>query len=154
MLIRVINGTVGHRPKDKDGNPSVSVEEKRRGDPPFDVDPEVAKRLVESGIAKYAEETPAGAVATPFADELPSASGKDLPDGENAPEGQETARLDHDQLQNMTVAQLRKLAEDMELDTATCKKKADYITLITAEDVDAVEDGEAPPDLNAEAPVL
>lgn len=154
MLIRVINGTVGHRPKDKNGNPSVFVEEKRRGDPPFDVDPEVAKRLVESGIAEYAEGTPTGAVATPLGGELSSAPGENLSDGENAPEGQETARLDPDQLQSMTLAELKKLAEDMGLDASELRKKSDVIDLITAEDVYAVEDGEAPPDLNAEAPVV
>ena len=93
-------------------------------------------------------------VATAHGDDPDPASGKNLGDGETAAEGQETARLDPDQLQSMTLAELKKLAEDMGLDTSDLRKKSDVIDLITAEDVYAVEDGEAPPDLNAEAPVV
>lgn len=93
-------------------------------------------------------------VATFHGDDPAPAPGKNLSEGEMATEGQETARLDPDQLQSMTLAELKKLAEDMGLDTSDLRKKSDVIDLITAEDVYAVEDGEAPPDLNAEAPVV
>lgn len=35
-----------------------------------------------------------------------------------------------DKLEKMTLAQLRQQAEDMELDTSSCSKKADYVDLI------------------------
>lgn len=70
--------------------------------------------------------------------------------------------LDPEQLATMTKANLKKLAEDMGLDTSGCNVKADYVALISAEGFpvdddegeDAVDDGDAPPDLGAEAPVV
>ena len=62
----------------------------------------------------------------------------------------------------MTNAQLKALADGMGIDASKCRKKADYIELITAEEViaptgceddDGIDDGELPPDLEAEAPV-
>ena len=58
------------------------------------------------------------------------------------------------------------VAEDMELDTSKCRVKADYVALISEAEVivpaeeeadegdDTVDDGELPPDLEAEAPVV
>ncbi len=55
----------------------------------------------------------------------------------------------------MTVAQLKAVAAGMELDISDCRRKQELIQRIReAGDADAVEDGEAPPSLNAEAPVV
>ena len=147
MLVCVKNGTLGY----SDGS-IVTV--KHRGDPPFELEDGEAQRLIDMGAVVEATAGHPAPVATPPGDDPDPASGKNLSDGENAPEGQETARLDPDQLQSMTLAELKKLAEDMGLDASELRKKSDVIDLITAEDVYAVEDGEAPPDLNAEAPVV
>ena len=151
MLIRVINGMVGYRPKDRNGEPSIFVQEKRRGDLPFEVDPDVGERLVRDGIA---EAVVLSDVATPLCDEAEPGAGENLPYVVISSEGQEEAHLDPGQLEGMTVAQLKIMATDMGLDISGCKKKSEIIDLITAEGVEAEEDGEAPPDLSAEAPVV
>ena len=87
--------------------------------------------------------------------------------GENtpAPKTPQEGVPDPEQLKTMTVALLKQFAEDMGLDAAACKRKAELIDMITAEHVlteegeppeddEAEDDGEAPPDLSAEAPVV
>lgn len=101
------------------------------------------------------------AVATPQEREANIGVGENTPAAKTPQEG----FLDPEQLKTMTVAQLKQLAEDMGLDTAACKRKAELIDLITAEPViieegeppekdEAEDDGEAPPELGAEAPVV
>lgn len=100
-------------------------------------------------------------VATPQESADITGTGENTP----APKTPQEGVLDPDQLKTMTVAQLKQLAEDMGLDTAACKKKAELIERITAESViiekeeqpeedEAEDDGEAPPELGAEAPVV
>ena len=120
-----------------------------------EVDREEAERLAFLGLAEIVGEE---AVATP-ADgaEAPGTSG-DMPYEDGAQSGDMTATLDPDQLDTLTVAQLRTLAADMGLDASGCKRKAELVKLISAAPVapgpdEAVEDGETPPALNAEAPV-
>jgi len=123
-----------------------------------EVDDAEAARLVALGVA-------AVVVATPQEAESATGTGENTPEGDNAQEGA-VGHLDAGQLSSMTNAQLKQLAEDMGLDVTKCKKKADFIELITAEEVivptdgeegeeedDTVDDGELPPDLEAEAPV-
>lgn len=55
-------------------------------------------------------------------------------------------------LEEMTVAQLKTMALDLGLDVSDCRRKQDLIDRIAGED--GVEDGEEPPELGAEAPVL
>lgn len=116
-----------------------------------------ADRLIALGVAELVAETPhepQEAVAT----------GEDIPEEETQQEAF-MGHLDPEQLSAMTNASLKKLAEDMGLDASKCKVKADYVALISAvefpvdpEDADEyeddVEDGEAPPDLTVEAPVV
>ncbi len=104
-------------------------------------------------------------VATPKEREEPIKAGENTPDASDAQEGI-TGHLDPEELSNWTVAQLKQLAEDMELDTSKCRVKADYVALISEAEVsvpaedeadeedDTVDDGELPPDLEAEAPVV
>jgi len=49
---------------------------------------------------------------------------------------------------------LDKLAENCGLDTSKCKNKGDVIDLLVTVEVQAESDGEAPPELGAEAPVV
>ena len=83
------------------------------------------------------------------------------PKDENGAEGAETAHLDPEQLQSLTNAKLRELAEDMGIDTVKLRTKAQLIAAITdipLEDAiseeDGADDSEAPPEIEAEAPVV
>jgi len=133
-------------------------------DPPFDATPEIEARLVRSGNAEYVCDTP---VATPV-ESLP-----DMRECETMGEEENGAKvacapcLDPEQLKELTNAMLRKLAEDMEIDCTKLRTKAQLIAAICnapledcieespeeAED-EACDDGEAPPELDAEEPVL
>lgn len=63
------------------------------------------------------------------------------------------AFFDPEELIKLTVADLKCLCEQMELDTAGCRKKADYIALI-CEESDGEDGGdEDPPELGAVDPV-
>lgn len=56
-----------------------------------------------------------------------------------------TGHLDPEQLGTMTIAQLKKLAEDIGADTKACKVKDDYVQAIAAVEVEAPAN-EAPED--------
>lgn len=153
--IEIICGTYGHRPEG-----SLHPIPVDRGG--FCEVPEAeAQRLYALGVARPAQEMPAPAVATPSADEDADGVGVNPPENENGTEGAEAARLDPEQLQTLTNAKLRELAEEMGIDTAKLKNKAQLIAAITdipledaiSED-DGVDDGEAPPEIGAEAPVV
>ena len=121
-----------------------------------EVDDAEAERLVALGVA-------AVVVATPQEPQAETGTGENTPALET-PQEPLSGSLDPEQLATMTVANLKKLAEDLGLDTAKCRVKADYVALISAEefpvdpeddeDEDVVDDGDTPPDLGAEAPVV
>lgn len=133
-----------------------------------EVDDAEAARLVALGVA-------AVVVATPQKAENETGTGENTPAPET-PQAPAIGSLDPEQLSTMTNADLKKLAEDLGLDTAKLRVKADFVAAISAvefpveddpdddedgadddaddEDEDTVEDGEAPPDLKAEAPVV
>lgn len=82
----------------------------------------------------------------------------DTPDQDEPAEGEETAHLDPEQLKELTNAKLKELAEEMGIDTAKLKTKAQLIAAITdvpLEDaISGEEDDEgAPAGLGAEGPV-
>ena len=108
MLVCVKNGTLGY-------SEGSIVTVKHRGDPPFELEDGEAQRLIDMGAVVEATAGHPTPVATPPGDDPDPASGKNLGDGETAAEGQETARLDPDQLQSMTLAELKKLAETLYL---------------------------------------
>ena len=120
-----------------------------------------AARLVALGVGVVVEDAPAedtaGAVATPVEGGDSAGAGVDTTDQSGAAEGEETAHLDAEQLQGLTNAKLKELAEDMGIDTAKLKTKAQLIAAITdipLEDAIPEEgDGENPPELGAEGPV-
>ncbi|MBO6266901.1 MAG: hypothetical protein J6M06_01580 [Synergistaceae bacterium] len=130
---------------------------------PFDADAATEKRLVSLGVAEYVtEKSP-----TPTETGAPAASsagaGTSNPEETNSTEGEETGErtLDPEQLRTLSNAQLKKLAEDMGLDTSKMKVKEDFVAAITSVSVDADEDedesdendeNEEPPALGAEEP--
>ena len=113
----------------------------------FECPDDQAARLVGLHVAEYA-----APVSTKQEDTMPPAAGSE--GTENEDEGTVKGYLDPEQLATMTIEQLKKLAEDMEVDVSSCKKKADYVTAISAVEVEAggIEDGDKPPSLSAADP--
>ena len=149
--VRIISGTYG-ADNGKGGVIAIS-----RGET-CEVDDQEAARLVSIGVASVA-------VATAQETQAESEASEDMSERSDTQSGV-VGRLDANQLLAWTNAQLEQLAEDMGLDVSKCKKKSDYIELITSEDViihsdcvdggddeDTIDDGELPPNLEAEAPV-
>lgn len=150
--IEIICGTYGYRPEgskhpipiDRGGTCEVSEEE--------------VQRLFALRVARPAVETPTAGEDSGGAGADPSNSGE----GAEGAEGAESAHLDPEQLKTLTNAKLTELAKEMGIDTAKLKTKAQLIAAITdvpledaiAEDDDGVDDGEAPPVLTPEAPVV
>lgn len=122
----------------------------------FIAPPEVERRLVERGVAVYAQECAAGGVATPPVVGNDTDTGENPPQRETGAEGDERAHLDPEQLKELTNDKLRELAGDMGIDTAKLKTKAQMIEAIIAEDVTSGDEDEddAPPELAPEAPVV
>ena len=121
-----------------------------------------AARLASLGVGVVLEDIPeedtTGAVATPVEGEDDEGEGVDTPDQDEPAEGEETAHLDPEQLKEFTNAKLKELAEEMGIDTAKLKTKAQLIAAITdvpLEDaISSEEDDEgAPSGLGAEGPV-
>lgn len=120
------------------------------------VDEAEAQRLVALGVAAIVSEAGEAPVATANAPESGAATCSDIPGAENGAESNAEAHLDAEQLQELTVAQLKELAEEMCISTAKLKKKDDLIAAIIAVSVEPGEEaaeGELP-DLGAAAPVV
>lgn len=108
--------------------------------------PDEADKRTQEGVATHPEGGDAGS------------AGVDTPDGDGPAEGEGAARLDPEQLKELTNAKLRELAEGLGIDTAKLKTKAQLIAAITDIPLeDAISGGEgdeeAPPSLGAEGPV-
>ena len=150
--VKIISGAYGYR---MNGH----VRAITREDDPIEVADSEAKRLVEMGVAAFAvdavQESRREEVATAQDDEADVCPSSDMPDDESPAEGTETAHLDEQQLTEMTNAQLRQLAEDMGIDCAKLRTKAQLIAAIANIPLeDAIEeDGDEPPKLEAEEPV-
>lgn len=138
------------------GETRIGNQTRKPADGWFCASPEMENRLVRAGAAVYAQKCDAEGVATLCAGEIGIGMGvMNPPASENAAEGVESAHLDPEQLGELTNAKLRELAEDMGIDTARLKTKTQLIEAITAEEVSpGSEDGEAPPALDVEAPVV
>lgn len=137
------------------GETRIGNQTRKPADGWFCAPPEAENRLVRAGAAVYAQECGAEGVATLCAGEIGIGTGANPPASENTAEGVESAHLDPEQLGELTNAKLRELAEDMGIDTARLKTKTQLIEAITAEEVSpGNEDGEAPPALDVEAPVV
>lgn len=151
--VKITNGLYGYRPEGAKHPRPVSA-----GGLCVVTDTEAA-RLASLGVGVVLEDIPeedtTGAVATPVEGEDGAGTGV----GQDEPaEGEETARLDPEQLKELTNAKLKELAEEMGIDTAKLKTKAQLIAAITdvpLEDaISGEEDDEgAPAGLGAEGPV-
>lgn len=122
----------------------------------FEAAPEVEQRLVALGVAaivREADEAPVASGSTVESGDTPCV---DMPSAENGAESDAEAHLDAEQLQEMTVAQLKELAAELGIETAKLRKKDDLIAAIVAVPVEPGEEiGEGDlPDLSAAAPVI
>lgn len=148
--VKITIGSYGWR-KTKDAMPKLI----ERGGT-CKVDEAEAQRLVALGVAAIVNEADEAPVATASAPESGAAPCSDIPGAENDAESDTEAHLDAEQLQKMTVAQLKELAEEMCISTAKLKRKDDLIAAIIAVSVEPGEEaaeGELP-DLGAAAPVV
>lgn len=150
MKIEIISGSYGWR-KTKDAMPKL-VE---RGGI-CEVDEAEARRLVALGVAAIVREVDEAPVANASTGRNDAAPCADMPSEENGAEGDTEAHLDAEQLQEMTVAQLKELAAELGIETAKLRKKDDLIAAIAAVPVEPGEEiGEGDlPDLSAAAPVV
>ena len=153
MKIKIINGTYGHRPEGALHPRPVAAGEV------CDVPESEAMRLVKLGVAVIV--APA-TVATACKASESVGAGVTLPDAETPMQGLggEVDIVDQhftaESLARMNRTDLDSLAENLGLDVSGCKTKADVIAELVKADVypPEPEDGEKPPQLDAEAPVV
>ena len=152
LTVKIISGTYGCKIKGRIVPKDLTSE-------PFELEDAEAKRLVSLGVAEIITE----GVATGGNDEETNPPSVNLSNDENGSNGENegendiVGHLDAEQLREMTNKELKALAEDMGIDTSKMKVKDDYIQAIVAVEVSAPandENGENPPDISPEAPVV
>lgn len=150
MKIEIISGSYGWR-KTKDAMPKLI----ERGGT-CEVDEAEAKRLVALGVAAIVREVDEASVASASTGRNDAAPCADMPNKENGAESDAEAHLDAEQLQEMTVAQLKELAAELGIETAKLRKKDDLIAAIAAVPVELGEEisEDDLPELSADAPVV
>lgn len=144
MKVKIICGSYGYRTK-------YGVKPVMLGDT-CEVDGMEAGRLVGLGVAEIVDAPAAPSAAGP----APSAAEQgynDTPAEKGAAEKPVAAHLVPEDLADMTVANLKKMAADMGIDTKALKTKDALIQAICAEEVYPGEPMDGP-DLGAEAPVV
>lgn len=159
--VKIIKGAYGHRPAGTHRIRTIMA-----GDTVFVPDAE-AERLVSIGVAEVVPQTAEPAcegVATLQEGQAEGEPGTgidaEMRGGEADSEAGKASIPDMEQLKALTNAKLRELAESIGIHTAKLKNKSELIQAITAtqpiptpED-ESVDDGEHPPELCAEAPVV
>lgn len=139
MKVKIICGSYGYRTK-------YGVKPVMLGDT-CEVDGMEAGRLVGLGVAEIVD-APAAPVSSAAEQEY-----NDTPAEKSATEKPAAAHLVPEDLADMTVANLKKMAADMGIDTKALKTKDALIQAICAEEVYPGEPMDGP-DLGAEAPVV
>lgn len=155
---------------------------KRAADGPFSLPQEQEVYLVNAGVAEFVPQWRTERVATPAEGEDSGGAGETPPEDDPASTGQETGEsggageeitelqegeaeapdtLDivdghftTESLMELSRADMEKLAADMGVDVKKCRNKSEIAALLAAVEVQADGDGEAPPELGAEAPVV
>lgn len=153
---------------------------KRAADGPFSLPTEQEVYLVNAGVAEFVPQWRPERVATPAEGEDGGGAGETPPEGDPASMGQETGEsggteeetgelheaeapdtLDivdghftTESLMKLSRADMEKLAADMGVDVKKCRNKSEIAALLAAVEIQVDGDGEAPPELGAEAPVV
>lgn len=144
MKVKIICGSYGYRTK-------YGVKPVMLGDT-CEVDGMEAGRLVGLGVAEIVDAPAAPSAAVP-ASSAAEHEYNDPPAEKSAAEKPAAAHLVPEDLADMTVANLKKMAADMGIDTKALKTKDALIQAICAEEVYPGEPMDGP-DLGAEAPVV
>lgn len=144
MKVKIICGSYGYRTK-------YGVKAVMLGDT-CEVDGMEAGRLVGLGVAEIVDAPAAPSAAAP-ASSAAEQEYNDTPAEKGAAEKPVAAHLVPEDLADMTVANLKKMAADMGIDTKALKTKDALIQAICAEEVYPGEPMDGP-DLGAEAPVV
>lgn len=139
MKVKIICGSYGYRTK-------YGVKPVMLGDT-CEIDGMEAGRLVGLGVAEIVD-APAAPASSAAEQEY-----NDTPAEKSATEKPAAAHLVPEDLADMTVANLKKMAADMGIDTKALKTKDALIQAICAEEVYPGEPMDGP-DLGAEAPVV
>ena len=157
--VKIINGVYGYRPEG-----AKFITPAKAGEC-VTVSDEEAARLVTLRVAAYTDkptaETSIPPVATPHSGEDGGGAGETPPEcgsGEEWEDGGDTldivdGHFTAESLSRTTIADLAKLATDIGADVSKCKKKADYVDVLTAIEVQA-DDKEKPPVIGATGPVV
>lgn len=143
MKVRIICGSYGYRTK-------YGVKPVMLGET-CEVDGMEAGRLVGLGVAEIVDAPAAPSAAVPASSA--AEQDNDAPAEKSAAEKPAAAHLVPEDLADMTVANLKKMAADMGIDTKALKTKDALIQAICAEEVYPGEPMDGP-DLGAEAPVV
>lgn len=152
LTVKIISGTYGCKIKGR-------IVPKDHTSEPFPLDDDEAKRLVSLGVAEIITDgvaTGGNGEGTNPPSVNPS-NDKNGSNSENEGGNDIDGHLDAEQLREMTNKELKALAEDMGIDTSKMKVKDDYIQAIVAVEVSAPaydENGENPPEISPEAPVV
>lgn len=156
LKVKIIDGNYGHNDNGKITTIPLGKEVELADDE--------AHRLIELEVAELVTDHTDGNrgvahVATGKNGEENKKPSVNPTDGENGAEGkaeddgEEAPTLDEAQLRSMTNADLKKLAEDMGIDTSKMKKKDDFVNAIIAETVNVDADDEDAPVITAEDPI-
>lgn len=135
MLVRIIiDGNYGHYV-------NGVVIPKNRNSKPFELEDSKALRLISEGVAEAVNGEP----VPDNEGELPDNDGVTVPDNEGV-----TGNLDADQLDDLSINDLRKIAKDLGVSATGSKKE--LIERICDVEVSAPADDEEPPVLEAADP--
>lgn len=152
LTVKIISGTYGCNIKGR-------IVPKDRMSEPFELENAEAERLVSLGVAEIITEGVAtggnGEETNPPS--VNPSNDENGENGENEGDMEIDGHLDAEQLREMTVKELKALAEDMGIDTAKFKVKEEYVQAIVAVEISAPvddENGDPLPELGAEAPEI
>lgn len=139
--VKILSGAYGF-------HTGISVKPIYRGEKVQVPDSE-AERLLKIGAAEIVSDDATPIVSSPEQAKAAAA-------GITSPDDNGTRHFELAQLMNMTLANLKKMADDMGVCTSSLKTKADYARAIAGAETEAeiAADGEEPPQLSAEAPVV
>lgn len=155
---------------------------KRAADGPFSLPQEQEVHLVNAGVAEFVPQWRTERVATPAEGEDGGSAGETPPEGDPASTGQETGESDGageetgelqegeaeasdtldivdghfttESLMELSRAEMEKLAADLGVEVKRTMNKSDIAALLVTVEVHVDGDGEAPPKLDAEGPVV
>lgn len=156
LKVKIINGNYGHNDNGKITTIPLGKEVELADDE--------ALRLIELEVAELVtdhtdDNRGVSHVATGENGEENKTPSVNPTDSENGAEGKAEGdigkglALDETQLRNMTNADLKKLAEDMGLDTSKMKKKDDFVEAVLANVEYFNNDDEVPPVATVEDPI-